>query len=71
MTPQTETDIAEAAHMDEVDVNPNVHRATEPDEEQVLRELYGEPDTDGIFRGQGQALQDDPELDGTEQEGPA
>ncbi|MGI5419436.1 hypothetical protein [Actinomadura luteofluorescens] len=58
MTPQTETDIAEAAHMDEVDVNPNVHRATEPDEEQVLRELYGEPDADGIFRGQGRALPD-------------
>ncbi|MEV4006107.1 hypothetical protein [Actinomadura sp. NPDC049753] len=66
MTPQTETDAAEAAHMDEVDVNPDVHRATEPDEEQILRELYGEPDADGIFRGQGRALQD-----GTEQEDPA
>ncbi|GGT92482.1 hypothetical protein GCM10010177_59700 [Actinomadura citrea] len=67
MTPHTETDTAEATHMDEVDVNPDVHRATEPDEEQVLRELYGEPDADGIFRGEGQALQDD----GTEQAGPA
>lgn len=53
MTPQTRTDANEAAHMDEVDVNPDVHRATEPDEEQVLRELYGEPDADGIFRGEG------------------
>lgn len=25
---------------------------TEDDEEQVLRELYGEPDADGIYRGQ-------------------
>lgn len=39
--------------MDEVDVNPGVHRATEADEEQVLRALYGEPDADGIFRGEG------------------
>jgi hypothetical protein len=44
---------AELAHMDEVDVHPDVHRATEPDEEQVLRELYGAPDSDGIFRGEG------------------
>lgn len=26
---------------------------TEPDEEQVLRELYGEADADGIYRGEG------------------
>ena len=26
---------------------------TEPDEEAVLRELYGEPDRDGIYRGEG------------------
>ena len=25
--------------------------ATEEDEEEVLRELYGEPDEDGIYRG--------------------
>lgn len=25
--------------------------ATEGDEEEVLRELYGEPDEDGIYRG--------------------
>ncbi|WP_433464630.1 hypothetical protein [Spirillospora sp. CA-128828] len=53
MTPQNSTDANEAAHMDEVDVNPDVHRATEPDEEQILGALYGEPDTDGIFRGEG------------------
>jgi hypothetical protein len=55
VTPQTRTDTAEATHMDEVDVNPGVHRATEPDEEQILQELYGEPDADGIFRGEGLA----------------
>ena len=38
--------------MDEVDVNPAVHRPTEPDEEQVLGELYGKPGADGIFRGE-------------------
>lgn len=27
---------------------------TEPDEEQVLRALYGEPDPDGIYRGEPQ-----------------
>ncbi|MDL4814836.1 hypothetical protein [Actinomadura opuntiae] len=55
MTPEARTDATEASHMDEVDVNPAVDRATEPDEEQVLRELYGEPDGDGIFRGEGSA----------------
>ncbi len=58
MTPQTRTDTTEATHMDEVDVNPDVHRATEPDEEQILRELYGEPDADGIFRGEALAGED-------------
>ncbi|REE97303.1 hypothetical protein [Thermomonospora umbrina] len=42
----------EAARMDEVDANPNVHRATEQDEMQVLTALYGEPDVDGVFRGE-------------------
>jgi hypothetical protein len=37
--------------LDEVDVHPDVHRATEEDEEEVLRELYGEPDEDGIYGG--------------------
>ncbi|GAA4320927.1 hypothetical protein [Actinomadura luteofluorescens] len=44
--------MAEADHMNEVDVDPGVHRATETDEEQVLRGLYGEPDAAGIFRGE-------------------
>lgn len=26
---------------------------TEPDEEEILRQLYGEPDEDGIYRGDG------------------
>ncbi|MGI5323457.1 hypothetical protein [Actinomadura nitritigenes] len=52
MTPEARTDAAEASHMDRVDVNPGVDRATEPDEEQVLRELYGEPGEDGIHRGE-------------------
>jgi hypothetical protein len=28
----------------------NAAGPTEPDEEAVLRELYGEPDSDGIYR---------------------
>ena len=27
--------------------------ATEDDEEQILLELYGEPDAEGIYRGEG------------------
>ena len=26
-------------------------QATEPDEEEVLRDLYGEPDADGVYHG--------------------
>jgi len=37
--------------MEHVDVHPDVHRATEADEEDVLRELYGEPDENGIYTG--------------------
>ncbi|MFI0485488.1 hypothetical protein [Actinomadura sp. 9N215] len=36
-----------------MDVHPDVHQPTDADEEQVLRELYGEPDPDGFFRGEG------------------
>ncbi|MFD0902003.1 CHAP domain-containing protein [Actinomadura sediminis] len=51
MTPENEkTDAAEAAHMDKVDVHWGVHNPTEPDEEQVLARLYGEPEADGIYR---------------------
>lgn len=39
--------------MERVDVYPGAHQPTEPDEEAVLRELYGEPDGDGIYRGEG------------------
>ncbi|WP_192809676.1 hypothetical protein [Actinomadura rudentiformis] len=46
--------VAEVDYMDLVDVHPDVHRATEPDEEQVLRDLYGEPDEDGVFRADGE-----------------
>lgn len=41
----------EIEHMDEVDVHPDVHVATEPDEQEILERLYGPPDSDGIFRG--------------------
>ncbi|MUN40523.1 hypothetical protein [Actinomadura litoris] len=53
MTPQTGTDASELAHMGKVDVHPDVDRATEADEEAVLRQLYGEPDAEGVFRAEG------------------
>ena len=40
--------------MKQVDVHPDVHRATETDEEEVLRELYGEPDEQGFHLGEGE-----------------
>ncbi|WP_242892401.1 hypothetical protein [Actinomadura litoris] len=43
--------MTEVEHMAEVDVHPDVDRATEADEEQVLRELYGEPDQGGVYKG--------------------
>lgn len=42
----------EIQRMDRVDVHPDAHRATEPDEEQILHQLYGEPDAEGFFRGE-------------------
>ncbi|MQY06121.1 peptidoglycan-binding protein [Actinomadura macrotermitis] len=39
------SDAEELAHLGQVDVHPDVHRATEPDEDQILHELYG---TDAI-----------------------
>lgn len=33
-------------------VNRHPTGPTEPDEEAVLRELYGEPDADGVYRGE-------------------
>ena len=46
-----------------VDRNPDAHNPTEPDEEAVLRQLYGPPDDDGVFRrrwevGDGQGDRD-------------
>ncbi|MBA9003654.1 hypothetical protein [Thermomonospora cellulosilytica] len=41
--------------MDRVDAHPDAHRATEPDEESVLRELYGEPGEDGVYAGEGRS----------------
>ncbi|HEU5161281.1 MAG TPA: hypothetical protein VFU43_30090 [Streptosporangiaceae bacterium] len=32
----------------------NAAGPTEPDEEDVLREIYGEPDSDGIYRQEEQ-----------------
>ncbi|WP_187356960.1 hypothetical protein [Actinomadura sp. CNU-125] len=36
-----------------VDVAAQAHEPTEPDEEVVLKDLYGPPDGDGIYRGEG------------------
>ena len=44
--------MSQPAEMEQVDVHPDVHRATEDDEERVLRRLYGEPDEEGIYRGE-------------------
>lgn len=41
----------EAELMPRVDLFPGAHQPTEPDEEDVLRELYGEPDQDGVYKG--------------------
>ena len=43
----------ESELMEDVDRDPGVHQATEPDEETVLADLYGLPDGDGIYRGEG------------------
>ena len=40
--------------MDKVDADDRVHRATESDEEQVLTDLYGDPDQQGVYRGAGE-----------------
>lgn len=49
----TPADIEELVNMPLVDANPDVHRATESDEEQILTEMYGPPDADGVYRGEG------------------
>jgi hypothetical protein len=43
----------EPSETEYVDVDPDVHRATEADEEDVLRELYGEPDKQGFYTAEG------------------
>ena len=40
-------------HVVDVDAHPDAHRPTEVDEEAVLKDLYGEPDADGVYRGEG------------------
>ena len=45
-------DVHEADYMASVDQHPDAHRATVPDEEMVLRDLYGDPDADGVYRGE-------------------
>ena len=45
--------MSDEERMVDVDAHPDAHRATEGDEEAVLRELYGEPGADGVFRGEG------------------
>lgn len=49
----TPADTEELMNMPLVDANSDVHRATESDEEQILNELYGPADPDGIYRGEG------------------
>jgi hypothetical protein len=46
--------VSSPTEMDQVDVHPDVHRATEPDEEEILRELYGEPDDQGFYLAEGE-----------------
>lgn len=48
MKDETEADLVAAG------VNRRPTGPTEDDEEQVLRRLYGEPDPDGIYRGEPQ-----------------
>lgn len=38
----TPADQEELEHMPLVDAHPDAHRATEPDEDQILRDLYGD-----------------------------
>lgn len=45
--------MADQERMIDVDAHPDAHRATEADEERVLKDLYGEPDADGVYRGEG------------------
>lgn len=44
----TEQDLVDA----HVDRDPRVNGPGVPNEEEILRKLYGEPDEDGVFRGE-------------------
>lgn len=48
--------MADQERMDDVDAHPDAHRATEADEEAVLREMYGPPDSAGVYTGEGEGL---------------
>lgn len=50
--PSTPADGREIDHMDAVDAHPDAGRATETDEQDVLRRLHGAPDDHGIYRGE-------------------
>ncbi len=41
----------EVSHLATVDVHPDGQRATEPDEQAVLAQLYGPADAAGFYRG--------------------
>lgn len=45
--------MSEIDYMDKVDQAPPVHHETVEEEEEILADLYGEPDDDGVFRGTG------------------
>lgn len=36
-----------------VDKHPDVNKITVPDEAEILEKMYGKPDSDGIYRGEG------------------
>lgn len=42
----------EASLVNKQDLNPKVNQPGVEDEEAILRSLYGEPDEDGVFRGE-------------------
>ncbi|MFF5261382.1 hypothetical protein ACFY4C_20760 [Actinomadura viridis] len=51
--PEGVHNVREAELMDRVDQHPDSQQPTEADEEEVLRDLYGEPDRYGIHCGEG------------------
>lgn len=53
MGEETETG-REVDYMNQVDVAPEAHADSTAEEQGVLRDLYGEPDDDGIYRWTGE-----------------